>query len=48
MDVAPVESYRIYYMGEGDGFPRVQAVVSLVSPEVPMVVLTLKVLQKVI
>jgi hypothetical protein len=23
-------------MGEGDGFPRVQAVVSLVSPELPM------------
>jgi hypothetical protein len=24
-------------MGEGDGFPRVWAVVSLVSPELPMV-----------
>jgi hypothetical protein len=22
-----VESYRVYYMGEGDGFPRVRAVV---------------------
>ncbi len=25
-----------YYMGEGGGFPRVQAVVSLVSPGLPM------------
>jgi hypothetical protein len=25
-----------YYMGEGDGSPRVQAVVSLVSPELPV------------
>ncbi len=25
-----------YYMGEGGGFPRVQAVVSLVSPESPV------------
>jgi hypothetical protein len=33
LDVAPVESCRVYYMGEGDGFPRVWAVVNLVSPE---------------
>jgi len=26
-----------YYMGEGGGFPRVRAVVSLVSLELPMV-----------
>ncbi len=25
-----------YYMGEGGGFPRVQAMVSLVSPELPV------------
>jgi len=31
-DVASVGSYREYYMGEGDGFPRVRAVVSQVSP----------------
>jgi hypothetical protein len=31
LDVAPVESRRIHYMGEGGGFPRVRAVVSLVS-----------------
>jgi len=30
LDVALVESCRIYYMGEGGGFPRVRAVVSLV------------------
>jgi hypothetical protein len=44
LDVAPVESCRVYYMGEGSGFPRIQAVVSLVSPESPIVVLALKVL----
>ncbi len=48
LDVAPVESYRVYYIGEGGGFPRVQAVVSLVSPKSPVAVLALKVLQKVI
>jgi hypothetical protein len=37
LDVALMESYKIYYMGEGGGFPRIQAVVSLVSPELPMV-----------
>ncbi len=29
-DVASAENYRVYYMGEGGGFPRVWAVVSLV------------------
>jgi hypothetical protein len=32
LDVASAESCREYYMGEGGGFPRVQAVVSQVSP----------------
>jgi hypothetical protein len=36
LDVAPVEWCRVYYMGKGGGFPRVQAVVSQVSPELPM------------
>jgi hypothetical protein len=48
LDVAPVEWCRVYYMGEGDGFPRVQAgdsfsslsyciaMVSLVSPKSPV------------
>ncbi len=35
-DVGAVERHREYYMGEGDGFPRVRAVVSLVSPESPV------------
>jgi hypothetical protein len=30
LDVASAESYRKYYMGEGGGFPRIRAVVSLV------------------
>ncbi len=30
------ELQSIYYMGEGGGFPRVQAVVNLVSPESPV------------
>jgi hypothetical protein len=37
LDVAPVKWRRIYYMGEGGGFPRVWAVVSFVSPKSPMV-----------
>jgi hypothetical protein len=31
LDVALAERCRVYYMGEGGGFPRVWAVVSLVS-----------------
>jgi hypothetical protein len=32
-DVGVVERRKEYYMGEGGGFLRVRAVVSLVSPE---------------
>jgi hypothetical protein len=32
LDASAAESCREYYMGEGRGFPRVQAVVSQVSP----------------
>jgi hypothetical protein len=32
LDVSPVESCKEYYMGEGDGFSRVHAMVSQVSP----------------
>jgi hypothetical protein len=32
-DVAPVESCRVSYLGKGGSFPRVWAMVSLVSPE---------------
>jgi len=30
------EGHKVYYMGEGGGFPRVRAVVSKVSPELPV------------
>jgi hypothetical protein len=36
LDVGAVERHRIYYMGEGGGFPQVQAVLSRVSPELPV------------
>jgi hypothetical protein len=32
LDAGSTTSYREYYMGEGGGFPRVRAVVSLVCP----------------
>ncbi len=35
-DVGAVERCREYYMGEGGGFPQVWAMVSLVSPELPV------------
>jgi hypothetical protein len=45
LDVGPVERCRVYYNGEGGGFPQVRAVVSLVCPCCPWFVLTPKVLQ---
>jgi hypothetical protein len=45
LDVALVERHKVYYMGEGGGFPRVRAVVSLVCPSCPWFVLAPKVLQ---
>jgi hypothetical protein len=36
LDVAPMEWRRVYYMGEGGGFPRVRAVVSQVNPKLPV------------
>jgi hypothetical protein len=42
LDVAPMESCILYYMGEGDGFPQVHAMVSLVSPESPVARLNTK------
>jgi hypothetical protein len=41
-DVGATERRREYYMGEGGGFPRVWAVVNLVSPESPMACLIIK------
>jgi len=32
LDVGPMASHRVYYKGEGGGFPQVQAMVSLMSP----------------
>ncbi len=51
LDVAPVEKRRVYYKGEGGGFPQVRAVVSLVCPNClwilcVQIVLTPEVLQQ--
>ncbi len=35
-DVGVVGRHKEYYMGEGGGFPWVQAVVNLVSPKLPV------------
>jgi hypothetical protein len=45
LGVALVERRRVYYKGEGGGFPQVRAVVSLVCPSCPWLVLAPKVLQ---
>jgi hypothetical protein len=45
LDVGPAESHRVYYKGEGGGFLQVRAVVSLVCPCCPWLVLAPKVLQ---
>jgi hypothetical protein len=37
LDAGAMERHRKYYMGEGGGFPRIRAMVSLVSPELPVV-----------
>jgi len=45
LDVGSVASHRVYNKWEGDGFPQIRAVVSLVCPCCPWLVLALKVLQ---
>jgi hypothetical protein len=45
LDVGPVERCKVYYKGEGGGFPHVRVVVSLVCPCCPWLVLAPKVLQ---
>jgi hypothetical protein len=45
LDVGPVGSHKIYYKGEGGGFPQVQAMVSLVSLNCPWFILAPKVFQ---
>jgi hypothetical protein len=45
LDVAPMERCKEYCKGEGGGFPQVWAVVNLVSPSCPWLVLAPKVFQ---
>jgi len=45
LDVVSVENYKVYYNGEGGGFPQVWAVVSLVCPCCPWLVPAPSVLQ---
>jgi hypothetical protein len=42
LDVGLMERHIVYYKGEGGGFPQVWAVVSLVSPSLPMARLNTK------
>ncbi len=37
MGASLVDRHKVYYKGEGDGFPQVWAVVSLVSPSLLVV-----------
>jgi len=45
LDVGLMERHKVYYKGEGGGFPQVQAMVSLMSPSCSWFVLAPKVLQ---
>jgi hypothetical protein len=45
LDVDPMERCRVYYKGEGGGFPQVRAVVSLVCLCCPWLVLAPRVFQ---
>jgi hypothetical protein len=36
LDATPMECCRVYYMAKGGGFPRIRAMVSLVSLELPV------------
>ncbi len=42
LGVGPVAKHRVYYKGEGDGFPQVRAMVSLMNPNLPVVRLNTK------
>ncbi len=42
LDVGLVKRHIVYYKGEGDGFPQVQAGMSLVSTSLPVVRLNTK------
>jgi hypothetical protein len=45
LDVGSMASHKVYYKGEGGGFPQVRAVLSLVRPCCLWLVLALKVFQ---
>jgi hypothetical protein len=45
LDVVPIERRKVYYKGEGGGFPQVWAVVNLVCLSCPWFILAPKVLQ---
>jgi hypothetical protein len=45
LDVGPMDNQKVYYKGEGGGFPQVRAVVSLVCPCCSWFVLAPKVIQ---
>jgi len=36
LGAGPVAKHRVYYKGEGGGFPQVRAVMSFVSPSLPV------------
>jgi len=42
LDVGIVERHKVYYKGEGGGFPQVWAAVSLMNPSLPMPCLNTK------
>ncbi len=42
LNAGPVARHKVYYKGEGGGFPQVRAVVSLVSPSLPVARLNTK------
>jgi hypothetical protein len=44
LDAGPMAKHKIYYKGEGGGFPQVRVVMSLVSPSSPVTHLNIKVL----
>jgi hypothetical protein len=42
LGASPVARHRVYYKGEGGGFPQVRAVVNLMSPSLPVAHLSTK------
>ncbi len=43
LHVGLVERHRVYYKGEGGGFPQVWVMMSLVNPSLPMAHLSIKI-----